>query len=72
MASMAVPAIDIRNAVLQALEDSERQPMELLKLVGQSGYADSDIKRAVSELIHEGTIELTSHRMLKIAVQSAA
>lgn len=72
MATMAAPTVDIREAVLRALQDGERQPMELLNLLGQLGYADSDIKRAVSELIHEGSIELTSHRMLKTAAQPAA
>ena len=67
MATMAVPTANIRKAVLDALQSSERQPMELLNQLGQLGYVDSDIKRAVSELIHEGRIELTSHRMLKTA-----
>ena len=72
MATMSVPAINIRDAVLQALEDCERQPMEILTRLGQLGYVDSDIKQAVSELIHEGKIELTSQRMLKIPSQPAA
>jgi len=45
--------------------------MDLLNLLGQRGYFDSDIKRAISELIHEGKIELTSQRMLKPAIHAA-
>jgi hypothetical protein len=72
MATMSVPTTNIRDAVLQALGEFERQPMEILTRLGQRGYTDSDIKQAVSELIHEGKIELTSQRMLKIPAQPAA
>jgi hypothetical protein len=72
MATMVLPTINVRDAVLRALRGSECQPMQLLKNLGQLGYADSDIKRAVSELIHEGQIQLTSHRMLKVPEEPAA
>ena len=36
------------------------------------GFDDADIKQALSELIHEGKIELTSHRMLKSPSEAAA
>jgi hypothetical protein len=72
MATMSVPIVNIRDAVLRALEGSDRPPMEVLTRLGQLGYSDSDIKQAVSELIHEGKIELTPQRMLKIPSQSAA
>jgi hypothetical protein len=72
MATMAAPAINVHDAVLQALRENEYQPMELLVHLGQLGYTDSDIKQAVSELIHEGKIELTSHRLIKIASEFAA
>jgi hypothetical protein len=64
MATMSVPTINVRDAVLQALGDRERKPMDILGDLGQ-WYADSDIKQAVAELIHEGKIELTSQRLLK-------
>jgi hypothetical protein len=54
MAAMTVPAVNIRQAVLEALRNNERQPMQLLTDLGQLGYADSEIKRAVSELIPKG------------------
>jgi len=65
MATMVLPAATVRDAVLDYLRDAERQPMELLTELGQ-GYADSEIKQAVSELILEGRVELTSHRVLKL------
>jgi hypothetical protein len=71
MAAMVLPTANVREAVLQVLRGSECQPMQLLKDLGQF-YADSDIKRAVSELIHEGQIQLTSHRVLKVPEEPAA
>ena len=67
MATMAGPTINVREALLRVLENSEHEPMELLLQLGQRGYSDSEIKQALSELIHEGKIELTSHRLIKIA-----
>ena len=72
MATMSVPTVNIHEAVIKALGNNERQTMEILKDLGQLGYSDSDIKQAVSELIHDGRIELTSQRMLKVASQAAA
>lgn len=72
MATMTVPTTNIRDAVLKLLENTECPPMGILTSLGQLGYVDSDIKQAVSELIHEGKVELTSQRMLKIPSQSAA
>jgi Holliday junction resolvasome RuvABC DNA-binding subunit len=72
MATMSVPTTNVRDAVLHALEDRERQPMEILEALGQLGYVDSDIKQALSELIHEGQIELTSQRVLKTPSRPAA
>ena len=67
MATVAEPTINVREAVLEALQNSEYEPMELLVQLGQLGYSDSDIKQAFSELIHEGKVELTPHRLIKIA-----
>lgn len=75
MSPMPVPAVDIeqvREAVLNAVEGGDRKPLDLLSELGQRGYVDSDIKRALSELIHEGRIELTQHRVLKRSAHAAA
>ncbi|MFZ0199386.1 MAG: hypothetical protein WB523_11105 [Candidatus Sulfotelmatobacter sp.] len=71
MSVMAGPEIDIREAILRELKHNEFQAMELLVKLGSLGYADSDIKRAVSELIHEGKIELTPHRQVRVAESAA-
>ena len=71
MATMASSTLELREAVLRELHDGERQPMDLLKHLGEAGYPDSAIKQALSELIHEGSIELTSRRVLKAAVHAA-
>jgi hypothetical protein len=73
MSAMPAPAIDIeqvREAVLNAVQGGDRKPLELLSELGQR-YADSDIQRALSELIREGKIELTQHRVLKRAAAAA-
>jgi hypothetical protein len=72
MACMAVPAIDVREAVLSALREAEFRPLDLLNQLGQQGYTDSEIQRALSTLLHEGEIELTSQRILKVRSRSAA
>lgn len=72
MATTTVPNVDIREAVLDTLRQNECQPMQLLTQLGQLGYADSDIRQAVSVLIREGNVELTSTRMLKIPAEPAA
>ncbi len=72
MVTMATPAIDVREAVLREVRANEWQPMDLLLQLSRSGYTDSEIKRAVSELIQEGVIELTSHRLIKIHADPAA
>jgi hypothetical protein len=72
MATMTVPNPDPRDAVLEALGNTEHEPMDLLKSLGAQGFGDADIKQAISELIHEGKIELTTQRMLKVPSQPAA
>ncbi len=72
MVTMAAPAIDVREATLREVRENEWQPMELLLQLSRSGYTDSEIKRAVSELIQEGAIELTSRRLIRIHAEPAA
>jgi hypothetical protein len=72
MATTTAPNVDIREAVLRTLRENECQPMQLLTQLGQLEYTDSDIKQAVSELIREGSVELTSTRVLKIPAEPAA
>jgi len=72
MATMAVPAIDVREAILREVREHERQPMDLLLQLSRSGYTDSEVKRAISELIQEGAIELTSQRFIRIHAEPAA
>ena len=72
MTTMNAPTTSIREAVLQAVRANEFRPSDLLASLAQDGFDDGDIKQALSELIHEGQIELTSHRMLKSASEAAA
>ncbi len=72
MVTMATPAIAIREAILREVRENERQPMDLLLHLSRSGYTDSEIKCAVSELIQEGAIELTSNRLIRIHAEPAA
>jgi hypothetical protein len=70
MVTVAQPRIDVRQAILEALRETDFQPMQLLIQLGAE-YSDSEIKRAVSELIHEGKVELTSQRQIRIAESAA-
>jgi hypothetical protein len=72
MVTMAAPATNVREAILRQVRENECQPMDLLLQLSRSGYTDSEIKRAVSELIQEGAIELTSNRLIRIHAESAA
>jgi len=72
MVTMAAPAIDVREAILREVRENEWQPMDLLLRMSRSGYTDTEIKLAVSELIQEGAIELTSQRFIKIHAEPAA
>lgn len=72
MSSMATASIDVRTAVLQALAAKEMRPVDLLLALGNTGYAESDVKQALSELLREGRVELTSHRMLRSAAKPDA
>lgn len=71
MACMA-PAANAKQAVLDTLQRNEYRPMDLLVELGRHGYTDSETKKAISELLHEGAIELTSGRFLKPASQHVA
>jgi hypothetical protein len=72
MVTMATPVANVREAILRQVRESECQPMDLLSQLSRSGYTDSEIKRAVSELIQEGAIELTSNRLIRIHAEPAA
>jgi hypothetical protein len=73
MSSMAPTARPVREAVLRELVGKEIRPIDLLSTLGHEGYAESDIKEALSELLREGRIELTHQRVLKAtASQDAA
>ena len=65
MSSMPAPAIPVQEAILQELRVKEFRPIDLLQILGNSGYTDSDIKQALSELLSKGVIELTAQRLLK-------
>ena len=66
MACMTVVAIPVQEAVTEALREKECRPIELLYRLAEKGYGDSEIKQAVSEMLHEHRIELTSRRVLKL------
>jgi hypothetical protein len=72
MATMVVPSISVREAVLQAVRNHECRPLDLLTSLAHQGFDDADIKQALSELIHDGKLELTTNRMLKFASEAAA
>ncbi len=69
---MATAAVPVRTAILNELRAKEYRPIDLLQTLGSKGYADSDIKQALSELLREGLIELTAQRVLRSAASEDA
>ena len=73
MAGMAPVAVSVRTAILNELRKKEYRAIDLLQILGNKGYSDSDVKHALSELLTERRIELTPQRFLKpSASQDAA
>lgn len=73
MAGMASVAVSVRTAILNELRKKEYRAIDLLQILGNEGYSDSDIKQALSHLLTERCIELTPQRLLKpSASQDAA
>jgi hypothetical protein len=44
---------------------------DLLKILGDQGYNDSDIKETIAQLLHEHQIELTPDRQLRSTAVAA-
>jgi hypothetical protein len=65
MASIAIDLESLKADVVRQLDEQERKPLELLKLM-ENTYPDSDIKEAVLRLLQEGSIEFTPNRLLKV------
>lgn len=73
MDGMATTMVPIRTAILDKVRAQDYRAIDLLRVLGADGYTDSEIKQALSDLLHDGLIELTPERMLKfIAEQDAA
>jgi hypothetical protein len=65
MSGMAAASVPVRIAIIHELNGKEIRPIDLLSTLGGKGYAESDIKEALSDLLREGLIELTPQRILK-------
>ena len=71
MVCMALPT-NVREAVLNKLEESQARPIELLDRLAGREFTDSELQRAIADLLQEGRIELTSTRILRVKSESAA
>jgi hypothetical protein len=67
MASMAVATLPIQKAVADALREQRCRPIALLDRLAKEGYTDSEIRQALSEMLHEHRIELTPQRILQLS-----
>ena len=72
MSSMVTASMPVRTAILSEVAGKDIRPGDLLLALGNKGYAESDIKQALSALLRDGLIELTSQRMLKPATSQDA
>lgn len=70
MACMAVGTV--REAIVEALRERQMGPVALLHLVSDRGYSDSEVKQGMSELLNDGTIELSTQRVLRLSSKHAA
>lgn len=61
------------SSVLMTLFEDKKQykVLDLLQIVGERGYSDSDIKEAIARLLHERQLELTSDRQLRSIAAAA-
>lgn len=57
----------VQEAILRELHNQNHRPIELLKILTDSGYSSSEIKAVVAELLHDGQLELSPDRVLKAA-----
>jgi secreted trypsin-like serine protease len=59
-------------ALIRHLEDQNQyRVLDLLQIMGNEGYSDSDIKDAIALLLHENRIELTPDRQLRSTAVAA-
>lgn len=70
---MATTAISPAGmALIKLLEDqSQYRALDLLRIMGDEGYSDSEIKQAIAQLLHEHRIELTPDRHLRSTTAAA-
>jgi hypothetical protein len=70
---MATTAISPAGmALIKLLEgQSQYRALDLLRIMGDEGYSDSEIKQAIAQLLHEHRIELTPDRQLRSTTAAA-
>jgi hypothetical protein len=56
----------VRNAIINELSNGSSRPTELLEKLGDR-FSDFEVKEALLNLLHEGTLVMTSDRQLKIS-----
>ena len=59
------------NAVLNLLQNGEYRPSDLVKLLLDQGFEESDVKESVAELLHDQQVQLSPSRYLHVAVVAA-
>jgi len=67
MACMAEATVTLHTAIIEALKASEARPLQLLRSLAATGFPDSEIKEAVSNMLSQGELQLTSHRFLRLS-----
>ncbi|HEY4049951.1 MAG TPA: hypothetical protein VGM27_24065 [Acidobacteriaceae bacterium] len=70
---MATTAISPAGMALIKLLQGQTQyrALDLLRIMGDEGYSDSEIKQAIAQLLHEHRIELTPDRQLRSTAAAA-
>lgn len=55
----------IQDAIIHKLEAGPCPPTDLLKALIEQGFAESEIRKTVSQLLNERVIELTGQQVLQ-------
>ncbi len=60
------------TALIKHMEgQTQYRVLDLLRIMGDEGYSDSDIKGAIALLLHEHRMELTPDRQLRSTAVAA-
>jgi hypothetical protein len=67
-----MPNQNTMMAVLNVLQNQSYLPSDLIRLMLEQGYGESDIKESVAQLLHDEQLTLASDRHIHLQAVAAA